>query len=264
MKKLGIYLLYGGAFIFVGILIWSIFDSNKKSNLESNNTQNIKANILETQEVKPAEKIQVFLFHSTNRCYSCITAGKYMKETLDQNFSAELKAGKIEFSEINVDLPENKEVANKFKASGTSLFINSIIDSKDSIEEDTQIWRLVSNQKSFSDYISDKLRKIIGENSLTQAENNVKKDDIVFYFKDDCLGCENVKKYLEENDTRSKIGFEKKNVNKNKNDEEQMFEDAMYCNIDVDSFELPFLWANGKCYVGEGKITEFFERKINS
>lgn len=264
MKKIGTYALYGGAFIFIGILIWSIFDSNKKSESENSGVQNIKSNAAEIQEVEPAEKIQVFLFHSTNRCYSCITAGKYMKETLDQNFSTELKAGKIEFREINVDLPENKEVANKFKASGTSLFINSIIDSKDIIEEDTQIWRLVSNQKSFSDYISSKLKKIISEDSLAQVENNIQKEDIVFYFKDDCPSCKNVEKYWGENDLKNKISFEEKNISTSKIDEEQMFEDAMYCNIDVDSFELPFLWANEKCYVGEKAITEFFELKIKS
>jgi len=263
MKKIGTYLLYGGAFIFIGILIWSIFDSNKKSESENIGVQNIKSNTTEIQEVEPAEKIQLYLFHSTNRCYSCITAGEYTKKMLEQNFSSELKSGKIEFREINVDLPENKEVANKFKASGTSLFTNSIIDNKDNIEEDTQVWRLVSNEQAFSKYLSEKLKKLIGQEVSAQEQVDTKKEDIVFYSGDDCLECDSLEKYFQEKDLKNKISFEEKNISKNENDAQQMAEDAMFCNLDEESFAVPFLRVGDKCYTKEVDIINFFEQKIN-
>ncbi|KKP68656.1 MAG: hypothetical protein UR66_C0004G0056 [Candidatus Moranbacteria bacterium GW2011_GWE1_35_17] len=264
MKKTGIYLLYGGALFFAIVLI-IIFGSDKKTDLKnaSVNTQSISAKKNPAEDVKPAEKIQLYLFHSTNRCYSCITAGEYAKKTLEQNFSQELKSGKIEFKEINVDLAENKEVANKFKAAGTSLFTNSIIDGTDNIKEDTQIWRLVSNEQAFSKYLSEKLKKLMGSEASAQETENVEKEDIVFYFGSDCPECENVEKYLQEKDIRNKISFEEKNINKNEEDANQMAEDAMYCNLDEESFGVPFLWADGKCYAGEKDITDLFNEKIN-
>ncbi|PIU08727.1 MAG: hypothetical protein COZ85_01205 [Candidatus Moranbacteria bacterium CG_4_8_14_3_um_filter_34_16] len=161
MKKNNNYLFYVGVFVFGALIIFGINSYAEKENISKVDEPTVKK--VEAQEVKPAEKIQVFLFHSTSRCSSCITAGKYAKETVEQKFSEELKSGKIEFREINVDLPENKEVATKFKASGTSLFINSIIDGQDNIKEDTQVWRLISNEQGFVSYLSDKLNKLLGK-----------------------------------------------------------------------------------------------------
>ncbi|MDX9913001.1 MAG: nitrophenyl compound nitroreductase subunit ArsF family protein [Candidatus Moranbacteria bacterium] len=265
VKKLGTYLLYGGALIFAIALIWISTSSDKetKSNSANTSTQVSTPKTAGVQPVKPAEKIQVYEFHSTNRCYSCITMGQYIKATLEESFQAELKSGKIDFREINVDLPENKEVATKFKATGTSLFINSIIDGQDNIKEDTQIWRLVTNEKSFSDYLSAKLKDIIGEKASAQADDkDVEKKDIVFYFSDDCPECTNIEKYLMENDVKNKIGFEEKNIDKNEVDAQQMAEDAMYCNVDEESFGAPFLWAEGKCYTGEQDIINFFDDSL--
>ena len=117
-----------------------------------------------TEPNEPAEKIQIFVFHSTNRCPSCITIGQFAKKTLDQNFSNETKSGKIEFREINIDLPENKELAKKFQAAGSSLFINSIVKEKDNIKEDVQVWRMISNEKEFIAYLSEKINKLLNKN----------------------------------------------------------------------------------------------------
>jgi len=126
---------------------------------------NIKNNLasVENQAVKPAEKIQVFMFHSTSRCISCINIGKYAYETVNTYFQEEMKNGVLEFREINIDLPENKELANKFKAVGSALFVNAIIDGKDNIKEDTQVWRLVGNEVQFKDYFKNKINKLLGK-----------------------------------------------------------------------------------------------------
>ncbi|MFZ2193299.1 MAG: nitrophenyl compound nitroreductase subunit ArsF family protein [Candidatus Moraniibacteriota bacterium] len=158
MKKNLNKILYGIILLVAVFFIGTIYSDNY---LVAD--QNVKENskVSEKQISKPAEKVQVFLFHSTNRCSSCITAGKYTSEAMEQNFPEELKSGKIEFREINVDLPENKEVANKFKASGTSLFINPIIDGQDNIKEEMQAWRLLSDKQGFITHLSNKIKALI-------------------------------------------------------------------------------------------------------
>lgn len=165
MKKYGSYLLYGGALVFAIVLVYASLNTNKVASEQKSSDKTIQV-----QNSKPAEKIQVFLFHNTQRCYSCITIGKYAKATVEQKFPEELASGKIEFREINIDLPENKELANKFKATGSSLFINSIIDGKDNIEADVQVWRLVSNEQGFISYLSDKLKGMLGDNAPAQEK----------------------------------------------------------------------------------------------
>ena len=159
MKKFSSYLPYILAVLFIGIIFF-VYNQENKQSAAGEKKDEIK--IAESQIAKPAEKIQVFLFHSTQRCISCITIGKFAKETVEQKFPEELKSGKIEFREINIDLPENKELATKFKATGSALFINSIIDGKDNIKEDVQVWRLTTNEQSFITYLTNKLNEMLG------------------------------------------------------------------------------------------------------
>jgi len=107
------------------------------------------------------EKIEVFLFHNTQRCVSCINIGKFAKQTIDDNFNEELNSGKIVFREINIDLEENYQLAEKFQTSGSSLFINTIRGGKDYIEQDLKVWRLVGDEVEFESYFKEKLENIL-------------------------------------------------------------------------------------------------------
>lgn len=151
-------MLYGIVLAFAFALAYFSLNTNKKPDLNENKNN---VSLAEEKTKKSAEKIQVFLFHPTQRCINCITIGKYAKETVEQKFPAELKAGKIEFKEINIDLSENKELANKFKATGSSLFINSIVDGKDNIQLDNQVWRLTYDEQKFISYLSDKINSLL-------------------------------------------------------------------------------------------------------
>lgn len=118
-----------------------------------------------TNSINPtgATKVQVFLFHATQRCPTCIKIGQLAKATVEERFPEQLKSGKIEFREINIDLPENKDLAEKFRANGSALFINSIKNGQDNIAEDTMVWQLAPGYEiKFKDYLSDKLNTILG------------------------------------------------------------------------------------------------------
>jgi hypothetical protein len=111
-----------------------------------------------------ADKVQVFLFHSTQRCSTCIAIGKLAGETVNERFQDELQAGRIEFREVNIDLPENKELARKFQASGSALFLNSINSEGDHIAQDIKVWRLTGNPTAFKDYLENEINTLLGKN----------------------------------------------------------------------------------------------------
>lgn len=128
------------------------------------NSTNISNSNLSIDNSQPkADKVQVYLFHSTQRCVTCIAIGRLSEETVAEYFQSDLRDGKIEFKEINVDLPENKELAKKFQASGSSLFINAIKDNQDNISEDVNVWRLTSNEPQFKNYLKNKLNNLLGK-----------------------------------------------------------------------------------------------------
>jgi thiol-disulfide isomerase/thioredoxin len=129
------------------------------------NAHPVKTEMVDADQTakQSADKVQVYLFHATQRCITCINIGKYAGETVDEYFQPELRDGKIEFREINIDLPENKELAQKFQASGSALFINAIYNGQDSISEDTRVWRLTQDEVQFKSYLKEKINNLLGK-----------------------------------------------------------------------------------------------------
>ena len=148
--------------IVVGYGKYNNFDRSTlkvSANLEKNNNKDYP--ISSADQV--VDKLEVYYFHRTQRCYSCNTLSQYARETIEQRFSEEIKNGKINFREINVDLSENKDVAKKFQASGSSLFINAIRNGKDDISQDSNVWRLLRNEAQFKSYLENKINSLLGK-----------------------------------------------------------------------------------------------------
>ena len=76
-------------------------------------------------------KIEVLNFHSTHRCMTCKAIEANTLYTLKTFFAEEMKNGIIVQKTINVDKEENEKIAEKFEASGTSLFLNVISGGKE-------------------------------------------------------------------------------------------------------------------------------------
>ncbi len=109
------------------------------------------------------DKVQVFLFHATRRCSTCIAIGRLAGETANERFQSELKSGQVEFREINIDLLENREFAQKFQASGSALYVNAVKGGADNIEQDIKVWSLVGDTAQFKDYLAGRINNLLGK-----------------------------------------------------------------------------------------------------
>lgn len=110
-----------------------------------------------------ADKIEVVHFHATQQCWSCITVGEYALKTIKEKFPDEYESGKIVYYDINGELEENYDMVVKYQARGSSLFINAITGDKENIQEETRVWRLVSDEKLFIEYFEAKLNTLLGK-----------------------------------------------------------------------------------------------------
>ena len=102
--------------------------------------------------------IEVFDFHTTNRCVTCKAIEANTKYTLETYFAKELKSGKITFKIINIDEKVNEKLAEKFQASGTSLFLN-VISAKKEKQIDLTNFAFTYGKKQ--DEFSEKLKVTI-------------------------------------------------------------------------------------------------------
>lgn len=163
MKNLLIILLLFFALALTGYIIITQSNNENRSTSEVSNINTQASNNYPVSSVeRVADKLEVYYFHRTARCYSCKTIGQYIRETMEQKYSEQIKNGIVDFREFNVELPENKEIAKKFRASGSSLFINRIIDGNDNIEQDTNVWRLLRNEIQFKSYLESKINSYLG------------------------------------------------------------------------------------------------------
>ncbi|MCK5122854.1 MAG: hypothetical protein KAQ87_01760 [Candidatus Pacebacteria bacterium] len=149
------------ALTFLGIIIVMAKNNNQQS-IPNAGVASETANEIQSSNIKNSvDKIEIYYFHRTQRCYSCNILSQYTREIIEQKFSEEIKNGKIEFREVNVDLPENKNTALKFQASGSSLFVNVIKDGQDDINQDANVWQLLNNRSQFENYLTNKINSLL-------------------------------------------------------------------------------------------------------
>lgn len=97
------------------------------------------------------EKVEVYHFHATRQCVTCKTVGANAEATVNTYFANELKSGKLVFAHINIDLPENKALADKYEAKGSSLLIGVYgKDGSFSKTEDTTVWYKMDKNESMT------------------------------------------------------------------------------------------------------------------
>ena len=121
-----------------------------------------KEKVKEEKEItqKKNNVVEVIDFHSTHRCMTCNAIESSTKYTLDTYFKDEVSNNKITLQVINVDEEKNYRIAEKFEATGTALFLNVIVDGKETQIDLTEFAFMNGNdQKVFSEELKVKLEE---------------------------------------------------------------------------------------------------------
>jgi len=161
MKTKIVYILLGVIMIIlIGLTINELIPKSAINSKQSGETT-VVVEEKEMPNVKNADKVEVVHFHATQQCWSCSTIGKFTKQIVETKFTGEVANGKMIFKEVNLDLPENKEIIDTFQASGSSLYINAVKDGKNNIVQNMKVWQLVSDETAFTSYLETQLRSLL-------------------------------------------------------------------------------------------------------
>jgi hypothetical protein len=68
-------------------------------------------------------KLEVYYFHATMRCPTCLAVEEQTRKTLDENFAGDLKSGAIKLNILNLEEKENKAISEKFEIGWSSLIL---------------------------------------------------------------------------------------------------------------------------------------------
>ena len=81
--------------------------------------------LLQAQDAAKAvsPKVEVYYFHATMRCPTCLAVEEQTRKVLDENFAENLKAGTIQLKVLNLEEKENKDMVEKFEVGWSSLIL---------------------------------------------------------------------------------------------------------------------------------------------
>ncbi len=105
------------------------------------------------------ERIEVYHFHRTQQCYNCRTLGALAEETVGTRFQDEMKSGKIVFGHINIELPENRDLVERYGPTGSSLWIGVYNGTGFHKEEDTRVWYKLGDREEYITYLSGLIQR---------------------------------------------------------------------------------------------------------
>ena len=151
------------AVIFIAVIIASAFlagcTSTSPQPAASPSAPPITAGTSLASANSTVERVEVYHFHGTQQCYSCITLGDLAEKTVNASFRDELASGRLVFAHVNYDLPENAALKKKYGVTGSSLWIGVYDADGFHKKQDTKVWYLIDDENAYSAYLSGLITK---------------------------------------------------------------------------------------------------------
>jgi hypothetical protein len=126
--------------------------------------ENVKR-IIDLGELPPgaAEHIEVAYFHRTQRCWSCTEAERLTRMALDHGFAEDLAAGRLSLAVADVEQPENADLAARYQAWGSSLYLGITKAGATYVYPVSDIWFTIRDEEAFVASLEEKIRVALGE-----------------------------------------------------------------------------------------------------
>ncbi len=105
----------------VNFLLFLLFAFNT---IACNNTQS-NNNLTSDDNTPKVKKIEVYYFHYTRRCATCMAVENETEKILKELYPEKVKNEQITFQSINLDEGKSEELAEKYKVSGQTLLFVS-------------------------------------------------------------------------------------------------------------------------------------------
>jgi len=90
----------------------------------------------------------------------------------------------------------------------------------------------------------------------------VTEEEIILFYGVNCPACVVLDQLIENKGINEKVSYAHKEVYYNQENTNQLITKAGECGIDANLIKIPFLYADGKCYLGVEPIINYFEEKI--
>jgi len=87
-----------------------------------------------------SNRVDVIYFHVNQRCPTCLCFEQQVNHVIEAYFSDEINSGKLTYKVLNAQQEQNADIARQYGAVGSQLFINTVVNGEDHIEDIQDIW----------------------------------------------------------------------------------------------------------------------------
>ena len=108
-------------------------------------------------------QLDIYYFHRTQRCQTCLSIEKNTKSVLDQYYAEELKDGTIVMHIIDYEGDEDKNLIEKYKADGPALYLTKVKKGKETNKNltDFAFDNSLHNADKYKSGLRDKINELL-------------------------------------------------------------------------------------------------------
>jgi len=88
-------------------------------------TGNSSSNSSGTLLVNPVKKVEVYYFHFSRRCTTCINVENESRKSVETLYPEQVKKGEVTFQSVNLDEKDGEATGAKYKIEGQTLVVIS-------------------------------------------------------------------------------------------------------------------------------------------
>ena len=111
-------------------------------------------------------KLVVYYFHGNARCKTCLTIEMYALEAIETGFPEALRANRIEFLPVNLELPENEHFIDDFQLAARTVVLQKVVDGERKDYHNLhRVWELVGNKEAYIAYVQGETEKFMNGES---------------------------------------------------------------------------------------------------
>ena len=108
------------------------------------------------QALSTGHKVIAYYFHGNFRCVSCVKIETLSRKVVTEGFPEEIKTGRLEFRQVNVDEPQNRHFVEEYELSSKSLVIVELRDGRQVRWQNLEkVWTLLDSEPEFTTYVRD-------------------------------------------------------------------------------------------------------------
>lgn len=121
------------------------------------------AKVEQVQQQKTSNRVEILYFHGKQRCATCMAIEKNTRELVNTTFAKELKNGTVVFKIVDISTPEGEKIADNYKVTWSSLYVNKWKDGKETRNDMTKFGfsNARKNPDTFKNGVIQKVKSLL-------------------------------------------------------------------------------------------------------